>query len=345
MTCADSVMVATAQAAELLGVAHVPAPVLAGIRNKFAARQAMAAAGVPGPRFALLPSAAAAAAVAAAVGLPAIVKPVNGAASHGVRAVSTVEELAGAYRELARDLPGSIRGLYDRPFGGLDPTRSFLVEGRLTGVEHVVDLVVRDGEVAWSRTVGKPIVDESFREPVIMVPALDLPGDLEDALHRHARAAVRALGLRDGVAHVELIDDADLGPAIVEVNASRPGGGILAVMHELNSGVQLFAEALAAALGEPRPPRLDPKIAIPVASVTVFADEAGRFVRAHGLDKVADLPEVLEVLPVAQPGQVLGGDHEVFGVNVLLTGFSTEAEVLGLNQEIAGLVHLEIEAL
>jgi biotin carboxylase len=345
MTCADTVMVAAAQAAELLDVAHVPASVLENIRNKYAARRIMADAGLSSPRFALLHSAEDAAAVADAVGLPAIVKPVNGAGSHSVRGVNTVDELAAAYREMAEHVPGSIRGLYDRPFGALDPTRSFLVEGRLDGVEHVVELVVRDGATVWTRSVAKPIVDDVFREPIMMVPALDLPGELERALLREAEGAVHALGLRDGVAHVELIDDKLLGPTVVEVNGSRPGGGILAVMHELNSGMRLFAETLAATLGEPRPPRTEPKIAIPVASATVFADGAGRYIGAHGLDEVAELPEVLDVIPGAQPGQILGGDYEVYAVNVLLAGFTSEAEVLDLYKEILGRVRLEIEPL
>jgi biotin carboxylase len=342
MTCADTVMVATTQATELLGVAQVPASVFANVRNKFAARQIMADAGLASPKFALLHSAAEAAAVAEAVGLPAIVKPVNGAASHLVRAVRTVDELADAYREMAEQAPGSIRALYDRPLDGLDPTRSFLVEGKLEGFEHIVDLVVRDGVAVWIRNAGKPIVDEAFREPILMVPSLGLSADLEEALRREAEAAVLALGLRDGVAHVELIDDKELGPTIVEVNAGRPGGGILGVMHELTSGVRLFAESLAAAIGEPRPPLLDAKITIPVASSTVFGNVTGRLVRIHGLDEVAELPEVLDVIPATEPGQLVDGDHEVFIVNVLLAGFSSVAEVVDLHEEILQLVRLEI---
>jgi biotin carboxylase len=342
MTCADTVMVATTQAAELLGVAQVPASVFANIRNKFAARRTMAAAGLASPKFALLHSAAEAQAVAEAVGLPAIVKPVNGAASHLVRAVRTVDELADAYREMAEQAPGSIRALYDRRLDGLDPTRSFLVEGKLEGLEHIVDLVVRDGVVVWIRNVGKPIVDEAFREPVFLVPPLGLPAGLEEALRREAAAAVLALGLRDGVAHVELIDDKDLGPTIVEVNPGRPGGGILSVMHELTSGVRLFAESLAAALGEPRPPLLDAKITIPVASSIVFGNGAGRLVHVHGMAEVAELPEVLDVILAVEPGQLIDDRHEVFVLNVLLAGFTSEAEVLDLHEEIVGLVRLEI---
>ena len=342
ITCADTVMVAATQAAELLGVARLPASVFVNIRNKFAARQIMAAAGLASPKFALLHSAAEARQVAEAVGLPAIVKPVNGAGSHLVRAVRTVDELADAHREMAERAPGSINALYDRPLGGLDPTRSFLVEGMLEGREHIVDLVIRDGAVVWIRNAGKPIVDGSFREPILMVPALGLSAELEQALRRQAVAAVHALGLHEGVAHVELIDDKELGPTIVEVNAGRPGGGVLSLMHELNSGIQLFAESLAAALGEPRPPQLDAKITIPVASSIVFADDSGRLVRIHGLDEVADLPEVLDVLPTVEPGQLIDAEHEVFVVNVLLAGFSSEAEVIDLHEEILQLVHLEI---
>jgi biotin carboxylase len=342
VTCADTVMLAVAQAAELLGVARVPASVFADVRNKFAARQTMASAGLANPKFALLHSAAEAAHVAEAVGLPAIVKPVNGAASHLVRAVRTVDELADAYREMAEQAPGSIRALYDRPLGGLDPTRSFLVEGKLEGIEHIVDLVVRDGTVVWIRNVLKPIVDEAFREPILVVNPSGLSAELEEALRREAAAAVLAFGLTDGVAHVELIDDKDLGPTIVEVNAGRPGGGILGVMHELTSGIRLFAESLAAALGEPRPPLLDAKITVPVASSTVFAKETGRLVAIHGLAEVVELPEVLDVIPAVEPGQHMDGNHEVFALNVLLAGFSSEAEILDLHEEIVQLVRLEI---
>src|ERR1700684_2200206 len=82
LTYSDSAMVATTRAAELLGVARLPASVFVNIRHKFTARQTRAAAGLPSPKFALLHSAAEARQVAEAVGLPAIVKPVNGVASH-----------------------------------------------------------------------------------------------------------------------------------------------------------------------------------------------------------------------------------------------------------------------
>jgi biotin carboxylase len=343
LTFSDNAMVATAQAAELLGVARVPASVLAGIRNKFAARQAMAAAGLPHPRFALLHGAGDAARVAEAVGLPAIVKPVNGVASHLVSVARTAGELAAAYERAVAALPGTMAGLYDRRIGDLDPARSLLVEGQLQGSEYAVDIVVRGGVAETLALLGKPGMDETFLERLMVSPPFGLPPGLDASLRRAATDAALALGLDDSVAHVELIDDAELGPTVVEVNAGRPGGGLVFVIDELTTGVDPFAEAVAAALGEPRPPRTPPKLTIPIAHCIVFGTGRGRLKSIVGLDELTRAPEVLQVVPTAEPGQVLSDDHEVLVVNVLLAGFGDEEELLAAHQEVQESIRLETE--
>ena len=66
---------AAALGAERLGLAHNPPDAVARTRDKAAMRRALAQAGVPQPRFALLPSGADVAAVVREVGLPCVVKP------------------------------------------------------------------------------------------------------------------------------------------------------------------------------------------------------------------------------------------------------------------------------
>jgi biotin carboxylase len=343
LTYSDNAMVATAQAAESLGVARVPASVFENIRNKFEARRIMAAAGLPNPKFALLHSADDAAAVAESVGLPAIVKPVNGVGSHLISVATTVAELAAAYERAVASLPGTMAGLYDRRIGDLDPARSLLVERRLQGLEYAVDVVVRDGVVETLGIFGKPGLDETFLEHLLVCPPFGLFAELDAVIRRVATDAVLALGLDDSVAHVELIDDAELGPTVVEVNAGRPGGALVFVIDELTTGVDPFAEAVAAALGEPPPPRTPPKVTVPIAHCIVFGTGSGRLKAIHGLDEIAETPEVLQVVPAAEPGQILSDDHEVLIVNMLLAGFLDEQELLAAHQEIQNRIRLETE--
>ncbi len=343
LTYSDSAMVATTRAAELLGVARLPASVFVNIRNKFTARQIMAAAGLPSPKFALLHSAAEARQVAEAVGLPAIVKPVNGVASHLISVARTAEELAAAYDRTVAALPGAMAGLYDQRLGDLDPARSLLVEGRLQGPEYAVDVVVRDGTVETLGIFGKPGMDETFLERLMVCPPFGLSRELDAAIRQAATDAVLALGLDESVAHVELIDDAVLGPTVIEVNAGRPGGALVFVVDELVTGVDPFAEALAAALDEPAPPRAAPKVTVPIAYSTIYGTGSGRLVAIHGLDELADSPEVLEIIPAAEPGQILSDDHEVFIVNVFLAGFLDEEELLEAHQDVQNRIRLETE--
>jgi len=80
----DQGVMAAALAAERLGLPHSPPGAVARTRDKAAMRRALAEAGVPQPRFALLPCGADVAAVAREVGLPCVVKPLGLSGSRGV---------------------------------------------------------------------------------------------------------------------------------------------------------------------------------------------------------------------------------------------------------------------
>ncbi|MGW4062897.1 ATP-grasp domain-containing protein [Amycolatopsis sp. NPDC004747] len=343
LTGAEGIIASTAQVAELLGVARCPASVFTLAHNKFAVRQALAEAGLPGPRCALFADPAEAAAIAGRVGLPAIVKPVNGAASTLVRTVSTVDELAAAYRVLATRLPENADARYHRPLpGGLDPLRVFLVEGLLDGPEYAVDVLVRAGVAETVTVVGKPLIDERKFELGMVCPPFGLPAGRAAAIRAAAADAVLALGLDQAVAHVEVIDDAELGPVVVEVNAGRPAGGAQPALLKLATGIDVTAEAVSLALGTP-PPVRGTGLPVPVGYLVVYAEGAGRLVRVEGTGEVADLPEVLDVVTIVSPGQVLTDDQEIYAVNVLVAGFADLDDLAALHAEATKLIHFELE--
>lgn len=343
VTGSDGAIVSTARVAELLGVARCPASVFARCADKSAVREALAAAGLPGPAFALISSAAEAAAVAERVGLPAIVKPVNGAGSNLVRTVSTVEELAAACELLAARLPESPDPRYHRRLGALDPAKTFLVEGLLRGPEYAVDVLVRDGVVEPVEILDKPLIDERKFELALSCPPAGLSDERAALVTDAASAAVRALGLDNTVAHVEVIDDADRGPTIVEVNAGRPAGSIMPLLAKLRTGIDVFAELTALALGAPPPAREPAKLPIPLGMLILYASGSGRLKEVGGLDEVAALPEVVDVVTTVSPGQVLTDEQETYAVNLVVAGFADHDDLAALHAEASKLIRLEVE--
>ncbi|MET8846328.1 ATP-grasp domain-containing protein [Amycolatopsis sp. NPDC004625] len=337
LTGSDGAIASTARVAELLGVARCPASVFARCANKFAVREVLG-----GTPFALISSAAQAPDVAARVGLPAIVKPVNGAGSNLVRAVSTVAELAAAYELLAARLPESADPRYHRPLGTLDPAGTFLVEGFLDGPEYAVDVLVRDGVAEPVEILDKPLIDERKFELVLSCPPADLSPERAALVTSAASAAVLALGLDNTVAHVEVIDDVRRGPTIVEVNAGRPAGSIMPLLARLRTGIDVFAELTALALGAPPPAREPAKLPIPLAMLILYAAGSGTLRSIGGLDEVAALPEVVDVVTTVSPGQVLTDEQETYAVNLVVAGFAGHDDLAALHAEASKLIRLEV---
>ncbi|BCJ37379.1 hypothetical protein Athai_48820 [Actinocatenispora thailandica] len=345
----DGTIVPAAAAAALVGLPAAPAAALSRARHKYAARRALAAAGLAGPRFALLDSAEAAASVAEQVGLPAVVKPVNGSGSNLVRRVSDVAGLATAYRDLAAAAPGALGGMYDRMLVDpdtetpLDPTRVFLAESMLTGREYSVELVVRDGEPEPVLVLDKFLVDRDHFECGFCWPPLELAAERVAGLAATAVAAARALGLDRTLAHVELYDDPRLGPTVVEVNAGRGGGQLIGPLTAVATGVDPRAELIALATGAPRPERGTPKLPPPLATLTVFGHESGRLVAIEGLDEARDHPDVISTVVATAIGERLDHSYETFPINFLVAGLETRDELSQTYQELADTVHLVVE--
>lgn len=346
----DGCVASAAAAAELLGVGRVPARAVALARNKYAARRALQGAGLPVPRFALITEPADTAEVARAVGFPAIVKPVNGTGSHLVLRVGSPAELAEAYRTLAQRLPAEETGrLYSTPLAvpegegpDLDPRRVFLVEGMLRGREFCVDLVIRDGEIEQLPLVDKPIIDGRFFELAFATPPFGLPADREARIRAAVSAAVRAIGLDNTVAHVEVIDDERLGPTIVEINAGRPGGMNTHTLCRLHAGIDTAAELVAVCRGVPAP-REAPMLPIPLASLSIYAEESGRLQAVHGIERLEAHPDVLQVVQVRRAGDMISRDRETPVLLVVAGGFLDAEDLTATYQELKGMVRLELD--
>jgi carbamoyl-phosphate synthase large subunit len=153
-----------------------------------------------------------------AIELPAIVKPRSGSGSRGIRLVSRRDELAALERD-----------------------GSLLVQEHLPGPEHSLDVLARsDGHVAAVVPRERLKVDSG-----IAVTGRTLH---DDALDAFAREVADAIGLTT-VANVQVKDDADGEPALLEVNPRFPGTMPLTIA----AGVDMPRLAIGEALGTPIP--------------------------------------------------------------------------------------------
>src|SRR5262249_4865776 len=112
-------------------------------------------------------------------------------------------------------------------------------------------------------------------------------------------AALRALGLGWGAAHVEL-RNTPAGPRVVEVNPRLAGGMIPRAVQE-GSGIDLIHHMVAKAAGRPEP--LPPTRARGAAGRFLIAGMAGRLVSVDGVSTAEHLPGVVEVGVTGKPGQ------------------------------------------
>lgn len=233
----------TARIAAHCGLPYHSTETVRLLTDKFAQRAALDAAGVPSARVRVVRTVAEVVDAAARVGLPAVLKPRNGAGSVDTCRMSTVDECDAVMAEFLAD-PRAPRGdfVLEELLVG-DPAAAGPDWGDYVSAESVVS----GDEVTTVCLTGKFPLAEPFRETGMVLPAT-LDETLHEASVRVAEAAVRALGIRHGVTHTELKLTQD-GPRVIEVNGRM--GGYVSDLLRRATGFDLPRAALAAAVGEP----------------------------------------------------------------------------------------------
>jgi cysteine synthase A len=235
----------TVTAARVAQNAGLPGPGVSAAllaRDKIALRRYLAAAGVPGPRFAEVRGPDDIAAFFAATGVrDAVLKPADSAGSTAVVHVRSAAEALDS-------LPAALRW----SFSG-----RAILEELVAGREFSVEATVRDGVATIAAVVEKATLPHGFVECRHVVPA-DLTWDELVALEREATAVIDALAVECAIVHAEF----RLGPSgcvLIEI-AVRPAGGLIPDMLKLTTGVDLYRAQAALAVGlapEPFPARAD----------------------------------------------------------------------------------------
>ncbi|RKT08370.1 ATP-grasp domain-containing protein [Streptomyces sp. 3211.6] len=283
-------LAATAELAEACGLTFHPPHVAAVLVDKERQRTRLREAGVQSTRCVAVRTAAQVPAALAEVGLPAVVKPRSGAGSVDTCRVDSAEQAVAVAQEFLAG--GGAEFVLEEYLEG-DPDAAGPGFGDYVSVESVSS----GGAVRHVCVTGKLPLAEPFRETGMFQPAA-LPGPLAEQVLGLTGAALRALGVTDGVTHVEIKLTPD-GPRLIEVNG-RMGGYVGALLRR-STRFDLLRAALRAALGLP----LEiPELHFPAVEFVYFltppADAGATLAGIRGLDEVAAMEEVWQVK--ADPG-------------------------------------------
>ena len=239
-------------------------------RNKFLQREAWRRAGLCQPDYCLA-SGDASAATWAAGRFPVVTKPLDQSGSQGVRIVSNNSEL---------------RAWVDVESGD----RPFLCEELVSGPEYSCEILLHGGEPIFTNVTAKLTTPPPyFVEIGHRVPAR-CRAETADALARLATAATAAIGMQDGIAHVEM-RVMDESPQLMEVAVRTPGDFIMDIIG-LATGVNLFQSLIAISLGQGQ--RIAP--AWRGSACVWFPDPpAGSVAPVNALLAASELPGVVRV--------------------------------------------------
>ncbi len=283
-----------AQVREHLGIPGMDVVTAQNFREKAQMKTVLRAAGVPCARHRLAEAPADAESFAAEVGFPLVVKPPAGAGAKSTFRLDDPGDLA-AWLEVAPPRPG----------------QPALIEEFLTGQEGSYDSVMVDGEVIWASISDYlPTPLEVLRHPwmqwVVRLPR-DIGGPEYAGIRQLAPAALKALGLRTGLTHMEWFRRPDGTVAVSEVAARPPGAQITSMLCYAHDFDLYTAWARLELDGCFDPPERRWS----AGTVYLRGQGAGHVRGTHGLDALP--PEVRALIVdsrLPQPGQPSSGSYE-----------------------------------
>ena len=290
----EQLQVPLAQVRQHLGIPGMDVLTAGNFRDKAQMKTVLRAAGVPCARHRLAQSATDATDFARLAGFPLVVKPPAGAGAKSTFRLDQVGDL-----DTWLDLSPPSR---ERPV---------LIEEFLTGEEGSYDSVMVDGQVVWdsfSDYLPTPleVLRNQWMQWVVRLPR-DIGGPEYAGIRQVAPTALRALGLRTGLTHMEWFRRPDGTVAVSEVGARPPGAQISSMLCYVHDFDLYAAWARLMVDGSFVPPGRH------WAAGTVYlrGQGAGQVQATHGLDALP--PEVTSLVVdsrLPRPGQPSSGSYE-----------------------------------
>jgi hypothetical protein len=297
----EQLQVELAQVRERLGIPGMGVETARNFREKARMKTVLRQAGIPCARHQLASEPQEAVAFAAEVGFPLVFKPPAGA---GARSTFRVDDEAALRQGLELSRPS--------------PENPVLIEEFITGREYSFDCVLVRGEPRWhsfSRYYPTPL--EVIENPWIQWCVV-LPREIDDPLYQQVTrvgvAALRALGLETGLAHMEWFERPDGSVAISEVGARPPGAQITSMLSYAHEFDIYRAWCRLMAFEEFQPPQRR----YAVATIYLRGQGQGRVRAVHGIDQAQrELGQLVIEVQLPRQGQAPGSGYEGQGYLIL----------------------------
>jgi len=292
----EETSLAAAAICRALGLPSNPPTAAAAARDKALLREALEAAGVPSPRWRAFRIEDDPDDAAAAVAYPCVLKPTFLAGSRGVIRADDPESFRTAWKRIA-----AILAEPDVAGRGGEAARRILVEEFVPGTEVAVEGLLSAGELEVLAIFDKPDpLEGPFFEETIYVTPSRLPASTLEDVRRTTQQGCRAIGLEHGPIHAELRIN-PIGLFVIEL-AARSIGGLCSRTLRFGAGLSLeeliLRHALGAREGSARQGGAAGVMMIPIP-------RAGRLEAVRGLEEARAVPDVVDVVISAHPGQRL----------------------------------------
>jgi biotin carboxylase len=222
----EPLVIVAARLRERFGLPGMSVDTVRGFRDKQLMKERVAAAGLRVPRAQRVRSANDAWAAVEATGYPAIIKPISGAGSADTYKVESASELERALQQMGHVQEASC-------------------EEFIAGDEYTYDAVCVEGTPVYesvTRYLPNALEMRSLEwVSPIMLSVRDLSQPHLAPGLELGRKVLRALGMGNGIAHMEWFRKAD-GEAVFGEIACRPGGACIVDQINYTSDIDLFRE-------------------------------------------------------------------------------------------------------
>ncbi len=298
-----------AEARELVGLPGMRADVARGFRDKDVMKARLRKVGLPVAKSRLVGNVEEALAFAKEVGFPVVCKPPAGAGAKSTWRVNDANEMAAVFAAM-RVAEGT--GVQCEEF--------------VVGREQTAESAMVDGKVVWrSGTAYVPSPLMVLENPWMQYCVL-LPRETDDpeftTFHPTSDAALEALGMVTGFAHMEWFRTADGRGVISEVGCRPPGANIMPLMG-LAHGCDMYARWAELVAWD----RFSPPVRSAAAGTVFFRGKGkGRVVAVHGLAQAQEeVGRYVVDASLPTPGQPAADGYEGEGYAIVKAPTTREA--------------------
>lgn len=282
----DMPMRAIAVACERLGLSGISYDTAIKSTDKGEMIKAFKECGVEHPWYFILSNPSEVDSILTKVSFPCISKPTDNSGSRGVMFIHNEKELRDAVAYSSQN--GRSGGV--------------IVEEYLEGSEVSVEIITVDGtphilNVTDKLTTGAPhFVEMGHSQPS------KLGEDNLSKIRDLAERAVKAVGIQNGPAHVEIMLT-EKGPKMIELGARMGGDCITTHLVPLSTGIDMIEATIRLACGEK--PNIEKKY-VKGSAIRYLNAKQGEIQLIEGCEEARNIPNIIEVSLTKKVGDYVG---------------------------------------